>query len=91
MTDVTQADRDAAALIVVVQELRKIIREGGYDEHDYVQDFARHREVAAAEERSRIVAWLREWKRDDTNWPGVIANRIEAGEYMQEMLPPNRG
>ena len=30
---------------------------------------------------AEIVAWLREMKRDDTNWPQVIAGKIERGEY----------
>jgi len=30
---------------------------------------------------AEIVAWLREMKRADTNWPQVIAGKIERGEY----------
>lgn len=44
MTEITQADRDAA------------------EQYDVVEAFARHREAAAAEERAKIVAWLRRHK-----------------------------
>jgi hypothetical protein len=40
-----------------------------------------HRETAAQEERAAIVAWLREMKRPDTNWPQFLARRIEVGEH----------
>lgn len=31
-----------------------------------------------AEERAGIVAWLRGYDRDETNWPQFLANAIEA-------------
>ena len=34
-------------------------------------------------ERAAIVAWLRAYKRDDTNWPQVLANAIENGEHLK--------
>ena len=69
MTEITQADRDAAA------------------QYDVVEAFARHREAAAAEERTKIVAWLRE--RDGFNdcyselkdqW---LSDRIARGEHLK--------
>ncbi len=51
MTDVTQADREAAASVAVLLEMRELIRAGKADYH--AEPFARHREVerAAIEER----------------------------------------
>lgn len=34
-------------------------------------------------ERAAIVAWLRAYKRDDTNWPQVLATAIENGEHLK--------
>ena len=53
MTDITQADRDAAHTWWMHLE---------HDERDLPTYFARHREAAAAEERAKIVAWLRDSK-----------------------------
>lgn len=73
MIDVTQEDRDAAA----AAQRDAIMRVGSPAEA-----FARHREQAAAEERAKIVAWLR----------GVVALRmfgwqhaaaVEAGEHLK--------
>jgi len=81
MTEITQADRDAAA------------------QYDVVEAFARHREQAAAEERAKIVAWLRETQEafqklmDLRKYPLVSkhhmehckhsADAIEAGEHLK--------
>ena len=35
-------------------------------------------------ERAAIVAWLRAYKRDDTNWPQFLATAIEAGQHLGE-------
>lgn len=67
MTDITQADRDAAA------------------QYDVVEAFARHREQAAAEERAKIVAFLRfgldDWP--DYVAPADIAIAIEEKEHLK--------
>lgn len=46
---VTQADREAAAAVAIVSDLRPIILEGRMDWHIYTQAFARHRIAAQAE------------------------------------------
>lgn len=61
MTEITQADRDAA------------------EQYDVVEAFARHREAAAAEERAKIVAWLRYGPSDVID----IAGAIEAKEHLK--------
>ena len=64
MTEITQADRDAAA------------------QYDVVEAFARHREQAAAEERAKIVAWLRN-NPDVYDWsPPTIAAAIVDEEHL---------
>ena len=50
---VIQSDRDAAAAVAVLVEMRDLIRAGKADHH--AEPFARHRLA----ERARIVAWLR--------------------------------
>ena len=52
MTNITDADREAAASIAVLTEMRDLIRAGRADHH--AEPFARHREA----ERARIAAWL---------------------------------
>ena len=54
---ITEADREAAASIAVLVEMRDLILAGKADHHAYA--FARHREAAEAAERARIVAWIR--------------------------------
>ena len=88
MTEITQADREAAASVAVLPEMRDLIRAGRADYH--AEPFARHREA----ERAAIVAWLREsaaWhdKHDDglSGFDGIrqgqteAADAIEAGEH----------
>ena len=66
MTEITQADRDAAA------------------QYDVVEAFARHREAAAAEERAKIVAWLRN-NPDVYDWsPPTIAAAIIDEEHLDD-------
>ena len=69
MTEITQADRDAA------------------EQYDVVEAFARHREAAAAEERAKIVAWLRErdgfedcYSELKDQW---LSDRIARGEHLK--------
>lgn len=56
MVEVTQEDREAAASIAVLVEMRELIREGRADHH--AEPFARHRIAAenAALERAAKVA-----------------------------------
>jgi len=72
MTDITQADRAAAHTWWMHRE---------HDERDLPAYFARHREAAAAEERAKIVAWMRasDWRYND----GVISDAIEAKEHLK--------
>ena len=70
MTEITQADRDAAHTWWMHRE---------HDERDLPAYFARHREAAAAEERAKIVAWLRYGPSDVID----IASAIEAGEHLK--------
>ena len=66
MTEITQADRDAA------------------EQYDVVEAFARHREAAAAEERAKIVAWLRN-NPDVYDWsPPTIAAAIIDEEHLDD-------
>jgi len=70
MTEITQADREAAA------------------QYDVVEAFARHREQAAAEERAKIVAWLRKEAIMSTDTVRRRMNKaldqIEAGEIFND-------
>lgn len=66
MTEITQADRDAAADFYCDwfatgdnNENVKDIRSGARDALPHVQSFARHREQAEQETVAKIVAWLR--------------------------------
>ena len=78
MTETTQADRDAAA-----QHGLWLLD----DERDaLVEAFARHREQAAAEERAKIVAWLRNphehLSSKESEDRLVLASGIEASEHI---------
>lgn len=75
---VTQADREAAALVVVVQELREIVRAGRYDEHDYVQAFARHR---LAEREIGIAQYWRRLGREE----GAQSERERIVKWLRKM------
>lgn len=77
----TQADREAANKLLIGQKV------GGGDGQTYVlrtpghvetvQAFAAHRQAT----EQAIIAWLNDMKREDTNWPQVIARMIEEGEH----------
>ena len=75
MTEITQADRDAAAEAFFCKPL---LNEKHNDDRR-VRAFARHREQAAAEERAKIVAWLRGNAMGE-RWRSLAA-AIEAGEH----------
>lgn len=68
--EVTQADREAAASVAVLVEMRELILAGRADHH--AEPFARHRLA----ERAKIVAWLREVVEAPN-----IALDVEAGEH----------
>ena len=70
MVEPTQADREAAASILWVETLID-------DQDAIVQAFARHRQAT----EQAIIAWLNDMKREDTNWPQVIARMIEEGQH----------
>lgn len=73
MTEITQADREAAHTWWMHRE---------HDERDLPAYFARHRETAAAEERAKIVAWLRD-NPDHLAHKGWLAAQIEAKEHLK--------
>jgi hypothetical protein len=82
MTDITQADREAAASGYFAWcSANSVIPErmvsGNADDHSMVQAFANHREAGAAEERAKIVAWLHEAGYRQ------IAVAIEAEEHLK--------
>lgn len=62
------AHRDARAALSAMPDRQAAINEGL---------------EMAAKERAAIVAWLRAYKRDDTNWPQVLATAIETGEHLK--------
>ena len=87
MTEITQADRDAAARAWAEDNDEPLdchiceqIRAGYGDNSLDVIRFARHREQATAEERAKIVAWLRS---KDTYDFDDLAIDIEAGEHLK--------
>ena len=95
MTEITQADRDAAAAVVYEENkgglnwasakgMSDHVAEGKWDWHPVVKAFARHREAAAAEERAKIVGYARghggnAWSRDVL----YFAEKIEAKEHLK--------
>lgn len=84
MTEITQADRDAAAECIrqgVSHPPLTDIISGKKDHWFFVQAFARHR----MEERAAIVAWLRHRLDDWPDYvaPSDIATAIEAGEHLK--------
>ena len=71
MTEITQADRDAAAQYDIVEAFARH-RKYGYD-----QGYYDGRQFDRMEERAAIVAWLRD---DDFL---MTADAIEAGEHLK--------
>ena len=85
MTKVTQDDREAAAKVAVLVEMRELILAGKADHH--AEPWAAHRiasdlagyERGQREAVARIVAWLRS---GDAGGPiGCLSDAIEAGEW----------
>lgn len=77
MVEVTKADREAAASVAVLTEMRGLIRAGKADHH--AEAFARHRIAAAQAERAAAagamkgpLAWLERWARHIGDCPGNI-------------------
>lgn len=88
MTEITQADRDAAASGYFAwcsgnPVIPDRMKAGNADDHSMIQAFARHREQAAAEERAKIVAWLRQQWNEDEDWGEWFAERIEDGAHLK--------
>ena len=75
MTEITQSDCNVAEYIAG-DRARDL---------DY-QVVARHRQQAAAEERAKIVAWLRGFA---TNYADDLADILEAGEHEDFTHPDN--
>ena len=73
MTEITEADRDAAAQYDVVEAFARH-RKYGYD-----QGYYDGRKMDAMEERAKIVAWCRNVNLD---WCRC-ADAIEAGEHLK--------
>lgn len=65
---VTQADRDAAASITAMAELREMVAGGDYDEHAYIQAFARYRLATAAEFAAREAALVEALRNLSDRW-----------------------
>ncbi len=57
--EITQADRDAAASVAVLVEMRELIRAGRADHH--AEPFARHREAALDTAAPLIRAQIADW------------------------------
>lgn len=76
MSDITQADRAAAHTWWMHRE---------HDERDLPAYFARHREAAAAEERAKVVAYLRSASNgsETVKYGNLFADEIEAGEHLK--------
>lgn len=82
MTDIIQADRDAAAQYDVVEAFARH-RQYGYD-----QGYYDGRQADGAKERAAIVAWL---MREEDDYPSgkysgfaaIIREEIEAGEHLK--------
>jgi len=87
VTEVKDIDREAAASVAVLVEMRKLIHDGRADYH--ARAFAAHREAAEAAERARIVAWLRDCSLssaipdDPAQLIADLANTIERGEHLK--------
>ena len=88
MTEITQADKDAAARLngYARWEIWLIVP---LHDKEWMQlcaaDFARHR-IA---ERAKIVAWLRKEAPAALHDPRMVANAIEAGEHETFTHPDN--
>ena len=78
MFEPTQADREAYLSLNMLPEFDAAdVRAGRWDHITGVQAFARHRQAT----EQAIIAWLNDMKREDTNWPQVIARMIAEGQH----------
>ena len=80
MSEITQVDRDAAAEHIPAMGMANSVLNGKSDNHTLVRAFVNHRKTAAAEERAKIVAWLRS---KDTYDFDDLAIDIEAKEHLK--------
>lgn len=90
MTTITQADRDAAASVAVLTEMRELILAGRADYH--AEPFARHRAAgyaAGAVEGAKAMQWPDQWplgtrvrKRKGSSWQGRVV-----GYYSTHLTP----
>ena len=87
MTEITQADREAAAAFYGAwggtkgwSHLEEPICEGIVDDNALVQSFARHRHQARAEVVREIVAWLRKGEKPFSDCD-CAAHLLETGEW----------
>ena len=77
MTEITQADQELfIATLNPCDSVAESVRKGTSFTWE-VQQIARHREKAAAEERAKIVAWLRGFA---TDYADELADILEADE-----------
>ena len=76
MTTVTDADREAAAAIAVLPEMRDLILAGRADHH--AEAFARHREAAEARARFEGMEIMREAAKAAVHHSLYAVGRIEA-------------
>ena len=88
MTESTQADRDAAAEAFFCKPLlnekhnddRRVRAFARHRQYGYDQGYYDGRQADGAEERAKIVAWLRGMGLRNINY---IADDIEAGEHLK--------
>jgi len=79
---VTQADRDAAAPMAVLAEMRELIRTGKADH--YAEPFASHREAAERATIDRVIVWLMDASQTGLhNRDITIATMLQRGEWKE--------
>ena len=95
MTKITQADRDAAAEAFFCKPLlnekhnddRRVRAFARHRQYGYDQGYYDGRQADGAEERAKIVAWLRgqgEFGSERAQaWGETFADQIEAGEHLK--------
>ena len=87
---ITQADREAAASLVALAELRPMLLSGRHDDHPYIRIVAAHREAgelaSARIERAAVVAWLRavDWCDESRAYVDCFADALERGEHITD-------
>ena len=95
MVEVTQEDREAAASIAVLVEMRELIREGRADHH--AEPFARHRiaalDAARGDPVARLIAYMKTIEPDEetAGCPATWADFIQILEGIAEAGEPFNG